>query len=223
MKRNAMITFSGIDSSGKSTYIDFLKSHFDEMDIKYKVVWSRGGYTNTFEIIKKIVRLIAKKKLPKSGHSKQRDEMFQKKSVSNLWYVIGMLDLIRLYAITFRLYRLLGYTLICDRYIWDTYVDFTLQFSEEKLNKSILWKILEKTSRKPNVSFFFYISADESLRRSIIKNEAYAESLDQRKKRIDIYQNLNRKGFWSNSISTEEKPIENTWSGIKGVIEDALR
>lgn len=217
-----MITFSGIDSSGKSTYIDFLKKDLDEREMKYKVVWSRGGYTNIFEALKKLARLFAKKKLPKSGNSKQRDKMFQNKSVSNLWYIISMLDLIRLYSITFRLYKLFGYTLICDRYIWDTYVDFTIKFSEAKLKKSLLWKILEKSRRKPNISFFFNISAEESLKRSIMKEEAYMESLDIRKKRIDIYHLLNSKNFWNNSLSTEKKSVVNTWSCIKGVVEDAL-
>lgn len=222
MSNRKMITFSGIDSAGKSTYIDLLKSHLDSKGMKYKVIWSRGGYTDVFEFIKKVVRLLANGKLPSSGHSTHRDSLFQKKSVSNLWYVIGVLDLIRLYSITFRLYSLFGYTLICDRYIWDTYVDFTLQFSEDKLRKSFLWRTLEHLHRVPDISFFFYVSANESLKRSIEKKEAFSESLERRELRLSIYHKLNNEGHWSNSISTESDSIEDVWENVKVVIENAI-
>lgn len=217
-----MISFSGIDSAGKSTYIDLLKEHFDQNEIRYKVVWSRGGYTSIFEVAKKIFRTLAGKKLPESGHSKQRDRMFQKRSVAAIWYIIAMIDLIRLYAFTFRIYKLLGYTVICDRYIWDTYVDFSFQFSVEKIQKSILWRILEITYRKPDISLFLYITPEESLRRSTDKNEPFSEPLDKRQERIKVYNILDNGGKWSSSICTENKSIHETWREIEGNIDNAL-
>lgn len=222
MKQPIMITFSGIDSAGKSTYIDLLKKDFSNKNIKYKVVWSRGGYTSIFEFIKKTIRILAGKKLPKSGHSEQRDRMFRKNSVSKVWYTIAILDLIRLYAITFRIYKLFGYVVICDRYIWDTYVDFYFQFSEGKLKNSLLWRILGFTHRKPDISFFFYISPEESLRRSIEKEELFAESLEKREERMKVYTRLNNSGKWKKSLNTEEKSINETWDVVRRHIEDGL-
>ena len=83
--------------------------------------------------------------------------MFEKKSVSKIWYILGMLDLIRLYAITFRIYRFLGVTIIADRYIWDTYVDFKMSLRNINLEKSILWKIAVKLSPTPKKTILFLL------------------------------------------------------------------
>ena len=222
MKRGAMISFSGIDSSGKTTYITLLKNYFEKRRIKYKVVWSRGGYTSFFEAAKKLVRFFGGKKLPKSGHSEQRDEMFKKKSISKTWYILALLDLIRLYAFTFRIYKLLGFTVICDRYIWDTYIDFCFQFSEDQIEKSMLWKILTRIHRKPDVSLFLFVSPEESLRRSIEKREPFSEPLEKRTSRIELYFKLNDNEKWNIAICTESREISSVWQEIKETIDNAI-
>lgn len=222
MKRGAMISFSGIDSSGKTTYINLLKDYFKERRIKYKVVWSRGGYTSFFEAAKKFVRFVGGKKIPESGHSEQRDEMFKKKSISKTWYVLALLDLIRLYAFTFRIYKLLRFTIICDRYIWDTYIDFCFQFSEDLVQKSLLWKMLTRIHRKPDVSLFLYVSPEESLRRSIEKQEPFSEPLEKRTARMELYFILNNDKKWNFAICTEHREISSVWQEIKEIVDNAI-
>lgn len=221
MKKNLMITFSGIDSSGKSTYIDLTKKLLDELDIRYKVVWSRGGYTNFFEKIKKLLRFIARKKLPESGHSNRREELFRNAFISSVWYVISMVDLICLYWISFNIYKKKDIVLICDRYLWDTYVDFSIRFTEKNMNKSLLWAIACRVSRKPDLSFYFFVSPELSLSRSLNKNEAFSETLEQRKVRLDLYSKLQNNDVWRTKICTDDD-IENVWNRVKGVIIDAL-
>ena len=206
MKKYNLISFSGIDSSGKSTYIKYLVNEFEQQRIKYKVIWSRGGYTSGFEILKNFLRLILGKRLPQSGVSEKRTKMLSSKKISNVWYTIAMIDLIRLYTIAFRIYKILGYTIICDRYIWDTYVDFTFGY-KDMLNKR-LWKILEKCYRKPDISFYFFISPEESLKRSIEKNEPFADSIERRIERVEIYTFLRMSQKWDICISTEENNEE---------------
>lgn len=215
-----LISFSGIDSAGKSTYINYVKDYFDKNKIKYKVIWSRGGYTNGFEALKKLARKIAGKRLPESGFSEERTEMLQNKKVSGLWYTLAMIDLIRLYAFTLRRYRLMGYYIICDRYIWDTYVDFSFEYKDHL--KGFLWKLLEKIYCKPRISFYLFISPEESLRRSDVKKEAFSEPLNRRIKRMEYYNVLIKNGKWTDSISTEEHSIDEVKEIILKKIENEV-
>ncbi len=218
MKKYNLISFSGIDSSGKSTYIKHLVDEFERQRIKYKVVWSRGGYTSGFEILKKLLRIILGNRLPQPGISEKRTKMFSSNKVSNVWFVIAMIDLIRLYAITFRIYKIFGYTIICDRYIWDTYVDFNFDYQDMLSEK--LWKFLEKTYCRPDLSLYFYVSPEESLRRSETKNEPFSETLERRVKRMQIYSRLMDEGKWSVCYSTENNSIDDVKDRIRVLFED---
>lgn len=210
-----LISFSGIDSAGKSTQISLLSSYFDKQNKKYKIIWSRGGYTSFFEFIKKLMRFLLKKKLPSPGRNIERQGMFDKKIISKIWYFIAILDLIRLYAITYRFYRLFGYTIIADRYLWDTYIDFKISLKNINIDKSVLWKLAVFFSPKPKKSILLYISSSISFQRSIEKNEPYFDTLDIRVARIELYSYLIKKNKWDLIINTETNDKIKTFTEIK--------
>ncbi len=213
-----LIVFSGIDSAGKSTQIDLLRKHYLTNIIRHKVIWSRGGYTTGFETIKNIMRFFFRKKLPDPGRNKNRQEMFDKKSVSKIWYLFAMLDLIRLYAITFRIYRFFGVTIIADRYLWDTYVDYKMSLKNINLEKSILWKLAVFLSPKTDKSILLFVSPEVSFQRSIDKSEPHFDSLEVRKSRIEIYTKLASNHKWNLTLNTEISDVNMTFSSIKECI-----
>jgi len=219
MSRGKLVSFSGIDSAGKSTYIDLYAKELEQEGQKYKIIWSRGGYTSGCEAAKKLARRVMGKKLPESGVSEKRTEMFKDAKISGSWYIMALLDLIRLYGITFRWYKLLGYTVIADRYIFDTQIDFSFMFGKEFLKKSRLWRVLLKTYCKPNPSILLYISPETSLKRSNEKNEPFSEPLERRVERIDRYMKLADKGTWKVKLNTEEAGVEECWKKIRGNID----
>ena len=88
-----LISFSGIDSSGKSTQILKVVEYFKSRGRKTKVIWSRGGYTPLFNIFKSILRKITGDALPKPGASKHRDKTFNKKWVRMIWLDMALFDM----------------------------------------------------------------------------------------------------------------------------------
>ena len=98
--------------------------------------------------------------------------------------------MIFLYSIYFRILNVLGYIIIADRYIWDTFVDFKMKFRKDSFESYFLWKTLLVLLPKPDISFLIVIPVEVSLERSNKKNEPFSENLETRKNRIKIYEKL---------------------------------
>ena len=97
-----VIEFSGLDCSGKSTQIEFLRERLIEKNKKVLVFWSRGGYTPGFQKLKDILRFIFGEKLPESGNSQKRDKAFSNPFIRKIWITFAILDLILFYSLYLR-------------------------------------------------------------------------------------------------------------------------
>jgi thymidylate kinase len=113
--------------------------------------------------------------------------------VRNLWLVLSILDLILVYGVYVRVSRVFGRIVIADRYLLDTWIDFKLGFPEVCTDQWLTWKILNKIAPRPDVTFLLLIPVEESLERSILKNEPFPDSEDVLKKRRDLYIKLSHK------------------------------
>ena len=183
------IVFSGLDGAGKSTQIDLLQSCFEKIGKRSFIFWSRGGYTPGFQFLKKLLRIIIGKQLPKPGFNNKRKKAFSNHLVRRIWLSIAILDLIFFYSIFLRLKLFFGYYIICDRYIIDTEIDFKLNFPNENVDNWILWKILKYTALNPDFNFILLISPEESILRSIKKNEPFPDSKKILRQRLKKYNN----------------------------------
>jgi thymidylate kinase len=213
-----VIVFSGLDCSGKSTQIDILKQKLKKKGQKNMVFWSRGGYTPGFQKIKDVIRMYGGKSMPEPGHTLQREEALSNPIIRKVWLTVAMMDLIYYYAIYLRIKSQLGYTIICDRYMMDTNIDFHLTYPMEGTEKWVLWKILKFTAVKPDFHFVSTIPVPESVRRSKFKYEPFPDTPEVLLLRLDLYQKELAENYniiyinGMRSISSIEKEIENAIS-----------
>lgn len=190
-EKNLLISFSGIDGSGKSTHIENLIEYLEDNGSNPVYLWTRGGYTPLFNTLKKVLRKVSGKRIvPESGHSKQRQQYFSRKGVRKLWLGIALIDLIFVYGIAIRWWNLLGRTVICDRYIWDTLIDFRMNFPEERVEDWPLWRFLYRVTPYPDIKFLLQVPLDESIRRTILKDEPFSDSAAVRAKRLEDYEDV---------------------------------
>ena len=191
-----LITFSGIDGSGKSTQIQLLSELLSRKGFIVKKFWARGGYTPGFEFIKKLIRLLSFSKLPPPGESRFRDSSFSNSLFVKIWLHLSIIDLIFYWCILYRIVRLFCDFVILDRYLDDTRLDFLRNFPSSKFEQFFVWKLLVKIIPKPDKSFLFLIPVTTSISRSKYKKEPYPDSQDTLKWRFNCYSDIN---FFPNS------------------------
>ncbi|SDJ26638.1 hypothetical protein [Proteiniclasticum ruminis] len=209
-----MITFSGIDGAGKTTQILLFEKYCVDNGIKFKKMWARGRCTPGVVLIKNIVR--KDKNLNQKEKIEYRNNIHKSTSKRRLLLIASILDLYWFFGIYYRILDVLYPKFICDRYIWDTYIDFKVDYSEFNFENWLIWKLLLKLIIKPEESYVFVISAKESIRRGIQKKEAGMETIEQKTKKIQLYLELVHQGKWSKVIDGNQT-IESIFNSIKKV------
>lgn len=183
-----MIAFSGLDGAGKSTQINMLKNYFESRGSNTLIFWSRGGYTPGMQALKNIMRKSKSTKIPsKFGPSNLRDQSFSKPYVRKIWLSLAILDLIIYYGIYLRFMSVFGVKVICDRYTFDTHIDFALNFPQENVEKWYLWRFLIFFAIRPKRHFVLTIPVKESIRRSALKDEPFPDTAETLELRLKDY------------------------------------
>lgn len=193
-----IISFSGIDGSGKGTQIELIEKYLKQNNIRFKTIWARGSWTPGVELVKRIVR-------QDRGLSEQQKYEYRKEARTNpkkqkIILILSIIDLLWYWGLYYRIVAFSGKVVICDRYIWDTYIDFKVNFSNFNFDKWLLWKALVKIIPIPYPSFFLKISAVESIRRGLLKQEAHMESLEIKNSKAAEYIKLINDNKWSHPI-----------------------
>lgn len=192
-----LIVFSGLDGAGKSTQITHLIEYLSEKGCATQYFWSRGGYTPLFSHMKDWSRKLTRgRALPVSGHNSERTKAFSRSRTRKSWLIIAILDLILVYGFYLRLLQSLGKIVVCDRYLWDTLIDFRLNFPEEHVETWFLWRVLVKITPVPDVAFLLLIPVEESGRRSKLKYEPFPDTPEVLAKRLAMYRQLAQAGYW---------------------------
>jgi thymidylate kinase len=183
-----MIAFSGLDGSGKSTQIKLLQLFYLKSNKKVEILWSRGGYSPGMKFLKNVFK-ISKKTSKKERKERDdfRDKSFSNPHILNVWLIFSILDLILLYGLYIKLKELFGTKIICDRFIYDTLLDFQLNFPKQKVEKWFLWKLLLFVSVTPVKHFVITIPVIESQYRSKLKNEPFPDSKEVLESRLKKY------------------------------------
>jgi thymidylate kinase len=178
----SLISFSGLDGSGKSTLIGMLSAKLDQCGIPHKVVWAKFG----LHPLGRITALIRRKNQPLQKTLDQNEPVESR----NLFRFVYMQILLWSYYLILRRRVLAplrrGYLLLCDRYTYDTIVDLVVELG---LDTDRAEKLMTKIwIPKPDLAFWLNIDPVVAQSR---KDDAL--SISHGNARITQYQEISNK------------------------------
>jgi len=209
---STFISLSGIDGAGKSTQLELIKAQLESRGDEVIHLWTRGGNTPGADAIKGLIRKLTGTQLPSSGHSTQRDEMLSKGWIQRLWLTLAILDLVRIYGICVRWWLFFGKSVVCDRYLWDSLIDFKIMFPNVHIEQWFLWKFLVWCTPVPGRSVLLMIPLEVSEVRCLQKYEPFPDTPERRRRRYHLYEVASKLKYWDVIDST--RPLDIVFSDI---------
>jgi thymidylate kinase len=195
--RGFVLALSGIDSGGKSTQRDLLIEDLRAGGATPLHVWTRPGYSPRIRAVKNLLRRILGKKKADRGRVSTASGQYPRRA-STLghplkrwgWLTVALLDLLWVYAVQVRFWRALRRTVICDRYLLDSLVDFRVYFPDDRVEDRLLCRLLRAASVRPDAAFCLLVPVEESMRRTTDRSRHHWESRETLQQRLDQYRAL---------------------------------
>ncbi len=195
---NMLISFSGIDSSGKSTQIQMLEDFCHNNNIPFLKRWGKARGTPGVLILKDLVR--KDKKMNEDQKATYRENLFNNTAKKKLLLTVSLIDLCWYFGIYYRWLGLFNRYVILDRYLWDTYIEIKTEFRGLDIDGMILWKFVKLVTPVPKVSLLFVIPPEVSIQRDFDKKDLTVDSLELKKEKINLYMKLINQDRWSNVL-----------------------
>lgn len=199
-----VISFSGIDSAGKSTQIALFQKYCAERNVSSKVKWSKARATPAVEFIKRVIR--RDKKMSHEDKLKNREQIYSNSKKKKLLLFASLFELCFYWGIYFRLLRRRYDVLILDRYLWDSCAEIKTDFQGIDFENWLVWRLLTRVAMKPDIAILLVVPLEASLERDIAKtdttvaNPAVIDSRARKTEKIETYFRLREEGKWTNVL-----------------------
>jgi len=158
-----LISFSGVDGSGKTTHAQLLKNCFDICGIRSVYVWSRVGSSSVLKLfsnfVKYILRLVKKDKfgqpIATSLDNKAHIKLLKNPFFRFIYLSILLTEMACQYFLRIKLPLMFKKVVICDRYVFDTLAEIYCRFYDSQQDiESLPTKILRALTPCPDIAYF---------------------------------------------------------------------
>lgn len=167
LKKGKLICFIGIDGSGKSTLSKMFCRYLTRNNVKCKYVYGRlltKLVRPIFIMVQKI--FLRKNKMNYRSYLRSKYRLIKKhKLIAKIYAYLLVFEYFWLILFKIRLPLLFGYTIVCDRYVYDTVInDLPIIVSNKK--EVISWvDTIFKFAPQPDKTFLVDIPEEIALRR----------------------------------------------------------
>jgi thymidylate kinase len=190
-----LVTFSGIDGSGKTLQAERLRTTFDTCDVRTQQIWARGASSRRAGALMRAgKRALGVGRGDKAGIPRTEAQRFEerRRGLRNplarwVFSIVFATDLAWPYVWQTRRALLNGRVVILDRHICDALVDYALFTGTDPARPPLALKVLHAMLPRPNVAILLDVDANEALRRK--PEEGSAEHLETaRRMLLDLAQ-----------------------------------
>lgn len=193
-KKNMLVSFSGIDGTGKTTHINKLVNRFKDMMIPAQ--YARGLWSPKISYPLMGVIYLLK--------GWRRKDYHKSRILRKIWNYIVILDFIYIYLFKIKIHLLVGKTVFCDRYVYD----LMATLMHDGLYNERASKIMLKLFPQPDLAFMLDIPPEVS----DLRKDDTQESLDGWRMEEDAleYLKVMRENFMNISKSLNIPIIDTT-------------
>jgi dTMP kinase len=170
VQKPMLISFSGIDGSGKSSYAQALKKAFEGCGLKTEYIWTRVGSLKGFQSLGKLwLRGKVKSGSPTAIDNSAEYFYGMRSYLSKswraaLWRIANIIDFCLFYNLKVWFALLRRQVVICDRFVPDIFTDL---YTYSDNSKGRFWlKLLSKCLPNPEVSILLDVPPEVALKRS---------------------------------------------------------
>ncbi len=228
MRRGLLVALCGVDCAGKSTQRDRLMEALRDGGHAPVNLYTRAGYTPGLRAVKNALRrLRGRKPRPEREGVSGAPSLYPRRATNlpnplarRLWLTVALLDLLLQHCLRVRWMRARGRTVVCNRHLLDTLVDFRVNFPAERVEKGVLCRLLLRFAARPDAAFCLLIPAELTLARAREKARFHWETLDVLEQRRNEYGTLARE--LGVEILDGARPIEEIALTIRRGVMDAL-
>jgi len=168
LNKGIIIVLSGIDGSGKSTISRKLsKSLIKNFNLKTRIVWVKSLHTLAYLIYVLFRKMWGIEYIvnPKGKITEHYTTKWMKK-LGSLWGFIEFLSVLPWILITL-LYRFLGFTVICDRFIMDFLATVSLRVNNPFWPWKSIWGKSLKALQRKFLTFHLKVTLKTALQRRL--------------------------------------------------------
>jgi len=201
----------GVDGSGKTTQVKLLEEYLMERGFRVKRIWFRWTAFFSYSLLA-LCRLLGYTKwktISRSNVKYAERRFYMNRALARLWPWLFTLDTFIYFVFQVELWRVFGYTVLCDRFIPDILVDLMCETRDYQLLKRLVGRVL--LSLIPKNSKLAIIDVDENI---AYHRKHDIPSIDYLKERRKLYLTL---------AKTLGIPIVNGENEANKVYEDILK
>jgi thymidylate kinase len=206
-QRGMIVSFSGIDGSGKTVHIRSLIEAFAAADIEARSYWTRFGSSAR-------KRSSGDASAGNAGPSdtaaslERRRGRLRNPGMRFGWLTCNLTALVLRYNWRARLKRRLGGVMICDRYVYDAVVEIGASLPDDPRLSRWTERWLIRLCPRPDVAWLLDVPADVSVRRQADEGGSTASAEELSRQRSMYLALAEVHGL--NVVTTESRPEETT-------------
>ena len=160
-----LVSLTGLDGSGKSSAIRVLSEAMSLCEIPVRVVWSRGGFTLPAQAAKRATRAMMGEKVPGPAAMEEKRRWLSGRFVGAMFagFVVAEQSVHYMLRVIFPRWR--GFSIVCDRYAYDTWADLEVKLSGSPGIARAAGGLLLAIAPEPDLAILLRLEPAEAARR----------------------------------------------------------